>query len=225
MIVCWDNLESIYLTRNGNFKNTSKNRSITYYEYDNCPGCGFPYLGRKDAKYCSLSCANSGENNPNCQKPVSVETKHKMSISGKNKIFTKEHRQNLSEAQTGEKNHEYGVIYSDVRRLQRSITTSGENNPNWRGGISKNPYCQLWNDKEYTNWLKFERDDGKCQNPQCNHISQRLCLHHINYIKVDCRPINLIALCNSCNTKANIDREWHECFYMEIMKRRGIIEI
>jgi hypothetical protein len=49
---------------------------------------------------------------------------------------------------------------------------------------------------------------------------KKLCIHHINYDKKDCRPANLITLCLSCNSKANKDREWHEAYYTEIMKRR-----
>jgi hypothetical protein len=50
----------------------------------------------------------------------------------------------------------------------------------------------------------------------------KIYIHHINYNKKDCGPMNLIALCISCNSKANKDRDWHEAWYTEIMRRRFI---
>lgn len=110
----------------------------------------------------------------------------------------------------------------ECRNKYMSIYLSGENHYNWKGGISCEPYCVQWTDKEYKNWIKFERDEGKCQNPYCNHKTTRLCLHHINYNKKDCRPANLICICIciSCNGVANGDREWWESFYTEILERR-----
>jgi hypothetical protein len=96
----------------------------------------------------------------------------------------------------------------------------GPNNHNWNNGSSFEPYCVQWKDKEYKNWIKYDRDDGKCQNPQCNKITTKICLHHINYTKKDCRPTNLITICVSCNAIANKDRNWHMTFYAEIMRRK-----
>ena len=45
----------------------------------------------------------------------------------------------------------------------------------------------------------------------------KLCIHHINYNKKDCKPKNLITLCKSCNSKANYDREWHKSWYKAII--------
>ena len=48
-----------------------------------------------------------------------------------------------------------------------------------------------------------ERDAYICQ--QCGAINSRH-VHHINYDKKDCRPLNLITLCHACNNKVNKDR-------------------
>jgi hypothetical protein len=99
------------------------------------------------------------------------------------------------------------------------INKYGPNHYNWKGGISCEPYCEEWLDKEYKESIK-ERDNYECQNIFCEGKYARLCVHHINYVKKNCQPLNLITLCESCNGKANFDREWHEAFYKEIMKRK-----
>lgn len=100
----------------------------------------------------------------------------------------------------------------------------GEKNPNWRGGIQYELYCEQWLDQEYKESIK-DRDGYKCLNPICNKTSDRLCVHHINYIKKDCHPLNLITICNSCNVIANSHRKWHELWYKTILFRRGVINV
>lgn len=96
----------------------------------------------------------------------------------------------------------------------------GPNHPNWKGGVSFEPYCPIWKDKEYAEFIK-QRDGYKCLNPYCNSKNPNdLTRHHINYNKKDCRKENLITACRSCNTGANFDREWHEAWYKAIMHMR-----
>jgi len=99
------------------------------------------------------------------------------------------------------------------------ISISGCNSVHWKGGISKEPYCQDW-----TNDLKEfvkERDDFKCLNPYCSSKNpDDLTVHHINYNKKSCSDKNLITVCRSCNGRANTDREWHEAWYKAILHRR-----
>lgn len=98
----------------------------------------------------------------------------------------------------------------------------GKNNPAWKGGISFEPYTP-----EFNNQLKHfirERDNNICQ--FCGKIkeenNQELSVNHINYIKEDCRPRNLIALCRVCNIKANTERDkWELCFIV-LQELRGI---
>ena len=101
--------------------------------------------------------------------------------------------------------------------------TSGINGPGYIDGrwCNKNDrYCPVWNDKEWKHYLKYTRDEGKCWSPYCNGKSTRLTLHHINYSKKNCDGDNLITLCNSCNSKANTDREWHEAYYTTLMEKK-----
>ncbi len=108
------------------------------------------------------------------------------------------------ESFTGENNPNYG-----------STAMVGDGNPNWKGGIALEPYCQIWGDREYKESIK-ERDDFKCQNPDCWDTSQDLVLHHIDYNKKNCHPDNLITLCVSCNIRANYRRESWKTFYKDL---------
>jgi len=94
----------------------------------------------------------------------------------------------------------------------RSIYQIGENNPNWQEGISAEPYCDVWTDKEYKESIK-KRDNYECQNEWCWKTSNRLCIHHIDYNKKNCNPLNLITICQSCNARANIRRIFWQAYY------------
>jgi sarcosine oxidase delta subunit len=97
---------------------------------------------------------------------------------------------------------------------------TGSGNPNWKGGISGDPYCPIWRDKEYAESIK-QRDGYKCMNPCCNSKNPNdLVRHHINYDKQDCRLKNIITTCTSCNPAANYGREFYEAWYKAIMYRR-----
>lgn len=97
----------------------------------------------------------------------------------------------------------------------------GPKSSNWKGGISYEPYCDAWRDKEYKKSI-LERDDFRCQNTNCNKIYKRLNIHHIDYNKKNCHPTNLITLCISCNAKANFNRQKWQKIYKEVMVQRSI---
>ena len=99
------------------------------------------------------------------------------------------------------------------------INNSGKNHYNWKGGISCEPYCDAWADKEYKESIK-ERDGYKCQNPNCRKLNCGLTIHHIDYNKKNCAPWNLITVCRSCNARANFNRNWHKKFYKDIIRKK-----
>jgi hypothetical protein len=101
----------------------------------------------------------------------------------------------------------------------RSIKFSGSGNPNWKGGLSYEPYCPIWSDKEYKQYIR-DRDGNKCLNPYCSKNNSRLTIHHIDYNKKNCSPSNLITVCNSCNARANTDRDWHTTWYQALVYMR-----
>jgi hypothetical protein len=196
--ICWDNLEKIrYRPDRGEWQ--SKKYQTHFYVYkESCKNCGEHFLTSNKGLYCDSFCANMGENNPMYGKILSDE--HKIKLKGEiHPMFGKKH--------------------SDKSKKKMCEAHIGENNPNWKGGISCEPYCDVWLDKDFKESIK-ERDGYQCLNPVCSKNSETLCVHHINYIKKDCRPINLITLCNSCNVKANSDREWHQSWYSVIIYQR-----
>ena len=131
------------------------------------------------------------------------ETKRKISIANKGKVISLDQRRKISNTLTGRKRPEI----------------SGANNSNWKGGISCEPYCDAWLDQEYKQSIR-DRDNNQCQNPDCWGTSNRIHIHHINYIKKDCNPYNLITLCNSCNSRANYKRGFWMRLYQNIMFKK-----
>lgn len=110
--------------------------------------------------------------------------------------------------------HPYLAIKADKQR--------GNKNWNWRGGKSLKPYASTWN-----NGLREsirQRDGYKCQGcgiPQAECII-KLDVHHIDYDKKNCIPINLVSLCHKCNSKVNINRDFWQAHFEKIMVARGL---
>jgi len=101
-----------------------------------------------------------------------------------------------------------------------SIYNNGSNSTNWRGGISFETYCAVWQDKEYKQDIR-DRDGNKCLNPYCNSPNKKdLTIHHIDYDKHNCHFNNLITVCRSCNSRANYNRKWHKSWYQALLYRR-----
>lgn len=91
---------------------------------------------------------------------------------------------------------------------QQREKRSGENNPRWRGGISRLPYPFEFNEnlKERIR----ERDNHQCQLcgiPQAECI-MALDVHHIDYDKENLADENLISLCKPCNARVNGNRDY-----------------
>lgn len=175
-----------------------------------------------------------GKNNGMYGKQHSEETRKKISqalIGIKYPPRSKEHRKKIGLIHKGKSVSEeskrknaiahIGKRHSEVTLKKLSILNSGPNNANWKGGISTEPYCFIWSDKTYKEFI-HERNSYKCQNPDCrqNCLHLHLHIHHINYIKKDCDLQNLISLCPSCNARANFNRGYWTKFYQEIMSKK-----
>lgn len=137
----------------------------------------------------------------------------------------------------GENNHFYGKHHTKEakeknRKSQLELKRIGEKAPNWRGGISFEPYC-----------IKFDEDlkervreffgrkcilCGKNEQEQIDEMLRRnkrpatkLGVHHVNYDKMVCcndvKPL-FVPLCISCHSKTNGNRiNWEKLFTEIIM--------
>ncbi len=101
----------------------------------------------------------------------------------------------------------------------RSENLSDMNHYNWQGGISAEPYCGIWLDKDYRQSIE-DRDNNECQNPDCWKTPSKLIGHHIDYDKKNCHPWNVITICVSCNSRANYKREYWQKLYQNIMTEK-----
>lgn len=102
-----------------------------------------------------------------------------------------------------------------------------ENKPGWIDGSSFEPYTSEFNN-ELKEFIR-KRDNYICQNKNCG-IPQQECrtkldVHHIDYNKDNCDPINLIALCHLCNARASGDREYWKQYYQKIQIDRKVHEL
>jgi 5-methylcytosine-specific restriction endonuclease McrA len=108
MKICWDILEKIKLTKNGNFV---INNSILHY-IDKCSECNDPFISyRKNSEYCSLSCKARLNNNP---------MYGSNRCGPENPFFEKRHSE-----------------ISKQLIKQNHPDFQGKNNPNWKGGVKK----------------------------------------------------------------------------------------
>ena len=139
-----------------------------------------------------------GKNHPKFGKPCSDETKSKIGNGNKGKIRSEKTKQKMCE------------------------NNRGENNPNFKGWISRLPYCELF-DNELKEKIR-NRDNRTCQLCYKNEIDnkQKLSVHHIHYDKENCYP-DLITVCHSCNCKVNYNRDYYEEFFMNILEKRGLL--
>lgn len=97
-------------------------------------------------------------------------------------------------------------------KLKLSQLLSGENNPQWRGGLSYEPYGKEFN-KRLKEWI-HKRDGYKCQ--ACHRSDRVLVVHHIDYDKRNNEPSNLVSLCRPCHGKTVADRgDWRRLIQPE----------
>ena len=153
----------------------------------------------------------TGINNPMYGKNHSKEAKEKISKAHKDKSswnkgkhFSEDTKRKMSKAAIKR-------MSSWKEKQLCSKRNKGVKNPNWKGGISYEPYSVDW-----TITLKRsirERDHYVCQ--ICGDLQGDVtfCCHHIDYDKRNCNPDNLITLCNKCHTKTNCNRKcWIKYF-------------
>jgi hypothetical protein len=139
----------------------------------------------------------AGENHPFYGKHLSEETKAKLSLKNKGQKRSKEFCNRISEA------------------------IKGEGHPNWKGGISFEPYCPKFT-KEFKERVRqfFGHKCVECGEPQ-NGV--KLSVHHVNFNKKTCcdnsTPL-FVALCHSCHSKTGFNREYWEQHFTQIINEQ-----
>jgi hypothetical protein len=157
----------------------------------NCENCGKEFMSRRtDRHFCSRGCYVAIWALRHVGKVPSEETRRK--IGKKNRINTKEY---LKTHNVWNK----GIKWPEM---------TGENSPNWRGGKSFCVYPRDWN-KTLKQSIR-QRDNYTCQ--ICGE-EPSVQVHHIDYIKKNCNPTNLVTLCRSCHTKTCFNREYWIKFF------------
>lgn len=86
----------------------------------------------------------------------------------------------------------------------------GSKNPNWRGGISRFPYCWKFNE-EFKEHIrdKFGRKCFLCENQEKN---RKHSVHHIDFNKnsiCNGKEWAFVPLCKSCHSKTGVNRHYY----------------
>ena len=207
-------------------------RWVVFRDYrDMCFLCSH----RTDEYRTTRSNAQKGEKHNFYNKTHTKETKEKMRIAAlgeKNHFYGKTHteeaRKKMRVLNRGENNGMYGKKHNKetIAKLRKAREVQfGENNPNWKGGISIEPYCALFNEpmkhviRKYFNNMCFECGENVEQNN-----GRKMSVHHVNYQKgCGCDNTHFciyVPLCNQCHGKTGGNRwYWYTRFMTELALR------
>lgn len=152
----------------------------------------------------------------NCNKEITYPNKRCMICSkiGKNNPFFGKHHTEATKKQMSK------------IRIEKRIAV-GINNPNYIHGEGYFPYPNEFNDQLKEQIRK--RDDYICQNcgmTEEEHLivnGRVLAIHHIDYCKENCQENNLISICDSCNSRANYNRNYWKDFYQKKIVKLGVL--
>jgi len=164
---------------------------------------------KRPAVRARLSAAMTGDKNP--MKRPEVVAKRAATQKGRKQPST-----------TGDKNPAKRPAVRAKMSASHKGKCAGDKNPRWLGGVSRLPYA--WTFSAELREEVRRRDGYKCQKcgaPQAE-CRRALDVHHIDYDKKNSDPVNLVALCRSCNSKVNTNRELWTAYFAEMAIRREI---
>jgi len=143
-------------------------------------------------------------------KTQSEESNKKRSIAHKGIPCSEKAKKKISIANIGRRRTEEQKKKMSIAHKGIPTGRTGEKSPNWKGGISFEPYCSKFN-KPLKEKIrdKFERKCFLCNKPES---TEKTCLsvHHIDYDKdqgCNGKTFELVPLCRSCHSKTNGERE------------------
>lgn len=85
----------------------------------------------------------------------------------------------------------------------------GAGNPNWKGGISYEPYCPRFNNDLKQRVREFFNNECIICGRNKHDNKKNLSVHHVEYNKQACcdgKPAHFAALCSKCHAKTNSNR-------------------
>jgi len=208
-------------------------REIRTCLYNNCSNT-FEVKNSSTKRYCSVQCAASD------RKGIerSVEVKKKIGVKNKGRKLGPRPKKVIEKALITRKKkaEKDGYYHSEAtKQKMRQVSKinwsdqkfikehSGSNANNWRGGLSREPYPFDFDEKLKT--LIRERDENVCQ--LCGKTEeenrQQLSVHHMDYVKENLDPKNLVSLCHICHLKTNGNRKYWTKFFQQGLKLKNIV--
>ena len=118
------------------------------------------------------------------------------------------------------KKTEIGKKISLAKLGKERLDMIGNKNPAWLGGKSFEPYTPDFN-KKFKEAIK-ERDNYCCVvcNKHQSELKIELCIHHVDYNKINTLPQNCLSLCQNCHLKTNLNRNSWKLFFQSLLKER-----
>lgn len=160
-----------------------------------------------------------GERNPNFGKTISEYQKEKIrnAVSGSKNVNYKggniktncsNCNKVIEKKRAKFKNTKNSFCDHKCHNEWMEINQCKENNPNWHGGSKYKDYNISFNNKLKT--IIRERDGFICQicSKHEDEFIKSHSIHHIDYNKQNSSVKNLVALCNSCHSETNGNREY-----------------
>lgn len=138
---------------------------------------------------------------------LSEEWKRKIGLAGLGRYHTEETKNKIRNKITGLKRSQETI----AKFLKNKKSFKGEDNPNWKGGITPE-YLKIRACDEAVQWRKsvFERDNYTCQKCGDNR-GHNLRAHHIKsftkYPELRFDTINGITLCEKCHISNGLHKK------------------
>lgn len=167
-----------------------------------CQGCSELFFSRSGSRQFCEVCNQKRMICPECGGAKKRPYTQSCSKSCSSKRNFREHDSRKRQLEEARNSINRGKGISEARTGKPRLDMRGENNPNWKGGVSAE-YKDIRSTLEYTNWRRavFRRDDWTCQS--CGERGGRLEAHHIVAFSHDSSLIlevdNGQTLCRECH--------------------------